>query len=538
MREESVDFDTTKNLFIEGDNLDALKLLQESYLGKIKLIYIDPPYNTGSDLLYDDDFSQAESEYLSGTGQRAADGSRLVANTESSGRFHSRWLSTLYPRLKTARNLLAADGLIFISIDDHEVANLKRLCDEVLGAENFIATFAWQKTLTRRNDATFSSTAHEYLICFARNAQLASFNRIETDDKQRATYTNRDQDPRGDWLAVPFHAPNIRPNLTYPITTPGGRVLMPPSGRCWSTTKEQYQELRADNRLYFGQDGNGMAQRKKFWSEREAGMVPWTWWPHDFAGENRGATREIKDLFDGEVVFTAPKPTRLITRILEMVPTAGGDTILDFFAGSGTTADAVQQWNSSGKPEWHHISVQLAEECEAKSVAAGLGYQTIADVARERIRRAGVRTIVDAGLSGGSLDVGFRALRLDSSSMNDVLLTPDETGQAELGLLEGSVKADRTSEDLLFQVLLDWGLELSLPIEQVEVEGQEVFNVEEGALVACFESSVKPETIRAVAKRAPLRAVFRDSAFDSDKDRINAEQIFAEVSPDTDVKVI
>ena len=279
---------------------------------------------------------------------------------------------------------------------------------------------------------------------------------------------------------------------------------MPPSGRCWSTTKEQYQELRADNRLYFGQDGNGMAQRKKFWSEREAGMVPWTWWPHDFAGENRGATREIKDLFDGEVVFTAPKPTRLITRILEMVPTAGGDTILDFFAGSGTTADAVQQWNSSGKPEWHHISVQLAEECEAKSVAAGLGYQTIADVARERIRRAGVRTIVDAGLSGGSLDVGFRALRLDSSSMNDVLLTPDETGQAELGLLEGSVKADRTSEDLLFQVLLDWGIDLSLSITCERFAHADIYSVEDDALIACFADAVTDELASGRLALVPL----------------------------------
>lgn len=538
IRDESVDFDGTKNLFIEGDNLEALKLLQESYLGKIKVIYIDPPYNTGSDLLYEDDFSESESDYLDRSGQTDTAGTRLVANTEANGRFHSDWLSMIYPRLKVARDLLTEDGFIFISIDDNEAANLKRLCDEVYGAQNFVTTFAWQKTLTRRNDATFVSNAHEYLLCYARSATSASFNRVETDGKQRATYTNRDNDPRGDWLAVPFHAPNIRANLTYPITTPGGRVLMPPSGRHWSTTKEQYEALRADDRIYFGRDGNGMAQRKKFWSERDSGMVAWTWWPHDYAGENRGATKEIKDLFDGDMVFTAPKPTRLISKILELVPSSGGDTILDFFAGSGTTADAVLRWNASGKARWKFITVQIEEECDPSSVAASRGYTTISQLARERLRRAGARVAQDVGLASEGLDIGFRSLRIDESNLVDVLRTPDETEQQELVSLEDSIKPGRSGEDLIFQVLLDWGLDLTASISVEAVEGYEVFAVEDDALVACFTNHVSTELVRALAKREPLRAVFRDSGFASDDARINAEQVFREFSPATDVKAL
>ncbi|HQV14134.1 MAG TPA: site-specific DNA-methyltransferase [Denitromonas sp.] len=538
VREESVDFDTTKNLFIEGDNLDALKLLQESYLGKVKLIYIDPPYNTGNDFVYEDDFAETSAEYLARSGQTSQAGDRLVANTEANGRFHSDWLSMMYPRLKLARNLLMDDGFIFISIDDHEVANLMRLCEEVFGAENAIATFAWQKTLTRRNDATFVSNAHEYVVCFARNANAAYFNKVETDDKQRATYTNRDNDPRGDWLAVPFHAPNIRPNLTYPITTPSGRVLMPPSGRCWSTTQDQFEELRRDDRIYFGKNGDGMAQRKKFWSERELGMVPWTWWPHDEAGENRGATKEIKDLFDGEVVFSAPKPTRLIQKIIELVPNEPGDVVLDFFAGSGTTADAVLRWNATGKSPWSFVLVQADERSDPKSVAAGLGYADLASISRERVRRAARAVKQAEGLIDTPSDLGFRAFRVDGSSLLDVLRTPDETDQLGLSALELSIDSDRSEEDLLFQVLLDWGLELSLSLVREAIDDREVSSVDEGALIACFADSVTPEVVRVIAQRGPLRAVFRDDAFESDAARINAEQVFREVSPATEVRTI
>ena len=392
---------------------------------------------------------------------------------------------------------------MFISIDDHEHANLKRICDEVLGSSNFVAVFAWQKTLTRRNDATLVSTAHEYVLCYARDFKVGRFNRVGTDDKQRATYTNRDGDPRGDWLAVPFHAPNLRPNLTYPITTPSGRVLMPPSGRCWSTTKEKFEELLADGRIYFGKDGGGMAQRKKFWSERGEGMIPWTWWPHEEAGENRGATKEIKDLFGGEVVFSAPKPTKLITKILELVPAGEDDILLDFFAGSGTSAEAVLKWNSIHPTKWRFISVQLAEPLESDS-AVSLGLTSIAALGAERIRRAA------SAVGDGTLDLhddqdrGFRYLRVDSESALSVLRSPDDLAQGSLEGFTDSLRPDRSDEDLLFQVLVDWG----------------------------------DEVARVIAGRHPLRAVLRDSGFASDAARINVEQIFREVSPETEVRVI
>lgn len=538
IRGESVDFDTTRNLFIEADNLDALKLLQESYLGKIKLIYIDPPYNTGNDFIYDDDFAETAAEYMTRSGQVTTEGDRLIANTEANGRFHSDWLSMIYPRLRLAKSLLTQDGFIFISIDDHEYANLKRVCDEVFGSSNFSATFVWQKTLTRRNDATLVSTAHEYVVCYARDSTLGRFNRVGTDQKQRATYTNRDNDPRGDWLAVPFHAPNIRPNLTYPITTPSGRVLMPPPGRHWSTTKDKYEQLLADGRIYFGKDGDGMAQRKKFWSEREDGMIPWTWWPYAEAGENRGATKEIKDLFDGEVVFSAPKPTKLITRILELIPPGEDDIMLDFFAGSGTSADAVLQWNASNTTRWRFIAVQLAEKLEEGSSAAKFGFGTIAELCAERIRRAA------KALSGGMLDLqrgedrGFRYLTSDSESALGVLRSPDDIVQATLVEFTDNLKADRSAEDLLFQVLLDFGTELTLPISRELIGGREVFAVDGDALIACFADDVTPVVVKAIAGRHPLRAVFKDSSFASDAARINAEQVFRELSPETEVRAI
>lgn len=537
VRKESVDFDTTKNLYIEGDNLDALKLLQESYLGKVKLIYIDPPYNTGGDLLYDDEFSTSTGEYLLRSGQSTG-GVRLVANTEANGRFHSDWLSMMYSRLRLARDLLMEEGFIFISIDDNEAHNLRRLCDEVFGGENFVTTLAWQKTLTRRNDATFVSAAHEYVVCYARSRDAAHFNKVATDSKQRTTYSNRDNDPRGDWLAVPFHAPNIRPNLTYPITTPSGRILLPPSGRCWSTTREQFERLVADDRIYFGKTGDGMAQRKKFWSEREAGMVPWTWWSHDDAGENRGATKEIKDLFDGEMVFTAPKPTKLIRKILELVPANDGDIVLDFFGGSGTTADAVFQWNASNKVQWNFIVVQIDEAIDSKSVAGTAGYSDIASLGRERVRRSAAAACSHSGMEEDLYDFGFRAFKVEDNGFTDRLQTPENWTQASLSGLEATVRNGRSAEDLAFEVLLSWGLPATMEMATKQIEGAKVLVIGGDALVACFEDSVDTNVIEAMARLEPLRAVFLDSGFDSDSSRINAEQIFKEISPATDVKVL
>lgn len=332
VKERSKDWDTTKNLYIEGDNLDALKLLRENYAGKVKLIYIDPPYNTGHDFVYDDDFSQTQDEFSSESGEYNEDGGRLVANTESNGRFHSDWCSMIYPRLLLARDLLTSDGAIFISIDDNEYLNMRALCNEIFGAANFVASIVWQKTLTRRNDAQQISTAHDYVLVFAKQLSSLKIQHEPVGEKQRATYTNRDNDPRGDWLAVPFHAPNIRPNLTYPIVLPSGREVIPPKGRCWSTSKDNFDALVADGRIWFGKDGDGMPQRKKYWGEREQdeGVVPWTWWSYEFAGENREATKELKALFEGATIFSATKPVKLISRILNLIDTKES-TIVDFF---------------------------------------------------------------------------------------------------------------------------------------------------------------------------------------------------------------
>lgn len=537
-REESVEFDSTRNLFIEGDNLDALKVLQETYLSRVKTIYIDPPYNTGNDFVYDDDFSEDVGAYFDRSNQVDNAGNRLVANTEANGRFHSDWMSMIYSRLKLARNLLCDDGLIFISIDDHECARLKIVCDEVFGASNFVTCFAWQKTLTRRNDATFVSNAHEYILAYARDISCARILRVEADEKQRATYSNRDNDPRGDWLAVPFHAPNLRPNLTYPITTPGGKVLMPPPGRCWSTTKERYEELLADNRIYFGKSGNGMAQRKKFWSERDHGMVEWTWWSFDYAGENREATKELKDLFDGSNPFSAPKPTKLIKRLLRLVPAKDGDVVLDFFGGGGTTADALLQANAEDGVQRQFIIVQIPESCEEGSVAAKDGYTTIAEICKERIRRVGTKLFEENKITCPNLDVGFRVLKVDASNMKDVYYNPDDLDKGDLFEHVENIKEGRTSEDLLFQVLLDWGVDLSLPIAQEEIEGKTVFFVDENALVACFDTGVSEDLVKQLATHKPLRVVFRDAGFADDSVKINVEQIFKLMSPDTEVKAI
>lgn len=539
-REESVDFDTTKNIFIEGDNLDALKLIQDNYLGKVRAIYIDPPYNTGGDFVYDDDFAEGFGDYLARSNQTDTENNRLVLNTEANGRFHSDWLTMIFPRLRLARNLLQDDGVIFISIDDNEVSRLRSICDEVFGSENFITCFVWQKTLTRRNDARLVSTAHEYILAYARDITKAQILRVDADEKQRATYTNRDNDPRGDWLAVPFHAPNLRPNLTYPITTPGGRVLMPPAGRCWSTTKEKFEVLLADDRIYFGKEGNGMAQRKKFWLEREEGMVPWTWWSFDYAGENREATKEIKDLFDNESPFSAPKPTKLIKRLFNLVSAKDGDLFLDFFGGSGTTAQAVLQLNSEDGINRQYIVVQIAEACSEETVAYKNGYSNIAAITKERLRRCGKEVLRGDNHKYSKNDVGFRALRIDTSNLADVFYSPDALDKENLDLFVDNIKPDRTPEDLLFQVMLDWGVDLALPIAKQAIQGKDVFFVDGNALAACFDASgsIDEVFVKELAKHVPLRVVFRDAGFKNSTVKINVEQIFKLLSPATDVKCI
>ena len=539
VREESVAFDTTGNLFIEGDNLEALKLLQESYLGKVKLIYIDPPYNTGNDFVYEDDFAESTEEYLSKSRQVDDLGNRLVANLESNGRFHSDWLSMMYPRLKLARNLLTDDGIIFVSIDDNEVPRLRQLCDEIFGWTNFVATFVWEKRTNRENRRAISYR-HDYILCYTRQAGADRvLNQLPMNNKALASYSNPDDDPRGLWKSDPAHAQagHATPSQFYDLIAPTGKVHKLPSGRCWAYTKGVMEDAIRDGRIWFGKDGNGVPRIKTYLHAKDRGLTPETILFATDAGTNESAKNDLKNMFDGLAVFDTPKPVELL-RILLQIGSNDDSLAMDFFAGSGTFAHAVMAENRAAGGSRRFIVVQVDEAIDPSSEAGRAGYGNLADLAKDRIRRAGRDLAEQARSEDESFDAGFRVLRADSTNFADVLRMPDALGQDELNLYADSVKPDRTGEDLLFQVLLDWGLELTMPIAVEQIEGHEAFIVEEGALIACFDGEVSPAVVRAVAKREPLRAVFRDSGFATDSDRINAEQVFAEVSPATDVRAI
>ncbi|MBP1137315.1 adenine-specific DNA-methyltransferase [Arthrobacter sp. PvP023] len=536
VRQESVDFDTTKNLFIEGDNLDALKLLQESYLGKIKVIFADPPYNTGSDLVYEDDFSTSTGDYLLRSGELDERG-RLNANPLTNGRFHSDWLTMMYPRLRLARTLLSDDGVIFVTIGDQEGANLRVLMDEIFGVANFIATIVWQSRTSISDDQEISAN-HNYVLAYARDRGKLSFwgEPLRSDE-----YSNSDNDSRGPWKLVPLDANKPGGDTNYEVVNPDtGQGFWPPAGRSWAINPRSMQELIADNRVKFGLKGDSAPKRKLYLNERIQRGDTRT--PSSLllnAGTTKDGSEEVAKILGGKKIFDYPKPVSLLTRLVGYGASGAKDcTVLDFFAGSGTTADAVMQLNLRDGGSRRFIVVQYPEKVDPATPAAKAGYETIADVARERIRRSGALASDKAGLIEDAFDIGFRALKVDTTNMADVLRSPDETGQLMLGELESSVKADRSGEDLLFQVLLDWGLELTMPIAIEQIEGHEVFIVEDGALAACFGSGITPNLVRTIAKREPLRAVFRDAGFASDDARINAEQIFHEMSPATEVKAL
>lgn len=541
VREESVDFDATKNLFIEGDNLDALKLLQESYLGKVKLIYIDPPYNTGNDFVYEDDFAESSADYLARSGQRSETGDRLIANTEANGRFHSDWLSMMYPRLKLARALLASDGVIFMSIDDHEAGSLRKLADEVFGEANFVASIIWQKRTSPEARKRLAA-GHEYLLVFARDAvQIEeALSPLPLEDRDKEAFTNPDNDPRGPWVSSDFTAPGFRPNQMYAITTPAGNVVSPPPGRCWMNLEDEYKKQVAEGRFWFGPEGNGIPRRKTYLAERD-GKSAWTWWPNSEVGHTQEGTREVRALFDknGETFFDFPKPVRLIERVVRLATrTNTEDIVVDFFAGSGTTAHAVMRANAADQGNRRFILVQIAEPLVAGSAAAKAGYLSIADISKDRVRKSAKAVVEGAGLSSRLLDTGFRTLKIDTTGTSAVLRTPEGTKQSDLALFADSLKADRSGDDLLFQVMVDCGLDLSLAVTRETTVGPATLSVDGDALIACFEDEVTDEMVRALANRNPLRVVFKDSAFASDSARINTEQIFREVSAETEVRAI
>ena len=545
-RESSVDFDNTGNLYIEGDNLEVLKLLREDYLGKVKMIYIDPPYNTGNDFVYEDDFSQTAGEFRDKSGMFDEDGNMILqnyeVNSESNGRFHTDWLNMIYPRLKVARDLLTEDGVIFISIDDNEVENLRKVCDEVFGERNFIAQLIWERAFSPKNDARFVSNSHDYVLMFTRNIDSFVIGRLDRTAEANARYSNPDNDPRGVWMSSDISVKTYNAACDYPITTPSGKIIEPPAGRCWSLSKKAFFERLQDNRIWFGPNGDNTPRIKRFLSELKFdGMAPTSILFYKDVGHSQEGAKEVVSLFGDKGVFDGPKPVRLLQRLITLANLKDDSIVLDFFSGSATTAHALMKTNLEKGTDRKFILVQLPEKVSDKK--KDQGYGTICEIGKERIRRAGKKILEELATKKAEnglfdkeseptrLDVGFRVLKLDTSNMQDVYYTPEDSSAATL--FDDNVKPDRTPEDLLFQVMLEYNLPLSAKIERKTIAGKEVFSVNDDYLIACFDENVNETVITEVAKRKPLYFIMRDSSLSSDQVADNFEQIFNAYSKDT-----
>lgn len=529
----------SENLYIEGDNLEVLKLLQETYLGKVKMIYIDPPYNTGNDFVYEDDFAQSTEDYMGNSGQYDEEGNRMVTNTESNGRFHTDWLNMIYPRLKLAKDLLTEDELLIASIDDNEIKNIRNICDEIFGESNFVACVVWQKIHSIKNDAKYFSENHEYAVIYAKSVDKIRINLLPRTEEMNNRYKNPDNDSRGPWQSGDLVASGERSNGHFIITSPkSGKQFDVPQGKHWVYSQENLLKMVEDNQVWFGENGNSFPRKKRFLSDVQDGRTPNTLWLAEEVGHNQTATREVKTIFDDKKFFDFPKPVAYIQQFVQ-VSSNKDSVVLDFFSGSATTAHAVMQLNAEDGGHRKFIMVQLPEKTDEKSEAYKAGYKNICEIGKERIRRAGRKIKEDAGLTApADLDIGFRCLRLDESNMKPVYYTPDEVGQQDLFSLVDNVKPDRTPEDLLFQVMLDLGVLLSSPIEVKEIAGKKVFNVADGFLLACFDHDVTEETVKAIAQMKPYYAVFRDSSMANDSVATNFDQIFETYSPDTVRKVL
>ena len=536
-REDSVDFDNTQNLYIEGDNLDVLKCLKETYLHKVKMIYIDPPYNTGNDFVYEDDFAQSSEEYLANSGQFDEQGNRMFTNAESNGRFHTDWLNMIYPRLKVARDLLTDDGVIFISIDDNEVENLRKVCDEVFGEQNFVATLIWERAFAPKNDAKFISSSHDYIVMCAKRIENFKIGRLERTQEANARYSNPDNDPRGVWTSGDMLVKTYNKSCDYPITTPSGKIVNPVPGRCWRFSEESFLEKVKDNRIWFGPEGNGVPRVKRFLSELKfEGMAPTSILFHKEVGHSQEGSKEVTALFGDKGVFDGPKPVRLLQRLLTLANLDDNSIILDFFSGSASTAHAVMKMNAEKQKHCPFIMVQLPEHISEKKKEQG--YETVCEIGKERIRRAGKKIKEESPLTTQDLDTGFRVLKLDSTNMQDIYYSPKDISQADLFSQVDNVKPDRTGEDLLFQVMLELGATLDSKIETTTVAGKTIYNVAEGYLVACFDPDVTDEVVKAIAQMQPAYAVLRDTSMKDDSTATNFEQIFKTFSPDTVTKIL
>ena len=536
-REESVDFDNTENLYIEGDNLEVLKLLQETYLGKVKMIYIDPPYNTGNDFVYEDDFKQSADEYIDNSGQLDEEGNRLVANTESNGRFHTDWLNMIYPRLKLAKDLLDDEGVIFISIDDSEVGNLRKICDEIFGGKNFLAQIIWERAFAPVNLKKHFSPSHDYIICYANNIDNCVCNGLKRDDSSNSRYANPDNDPRGVWTSGDLSVGPAVTEKIYEIITPSGRSVYPPSGYCWRLDKNTFFEYVKDKRIWFGENGDNVPRIKRFLSEVKQGITPMTIWKFKEVGSSQDASRNLKKLFDDKAFFEYPKSVPLIERCIQLYSNKKS-LILDFFSGSATTAHAVMQLNAEDGGKRKFIMVQLPEVCAENSEAYKAGYKNICEIGKERIRRACKKIKEENPLTKQDLDIGFRVLKCDSSNMEDVYFTPKEYMDKQQSLFVDNIKKDRSDEDLLFDAMLKVDTPLSSKIEKISIAGKTVYNVAQGHLMACFDKNVTDEVITAIAKEMPSYFVMRDSSQADDSVAINFEQIFNTYSPQTVRRVL
>ena len=534
--EDSVDWDNTQNLYIEGDNLEVLKLLQKSYMGKVKMIYIDPPYNTGNDFVYDDDFAVSQDDYDLFSGDVDELGNRYRKNTETNGRFHSDWCSMMYPRLMVARSLLTEDGVIFISIDDKEESNIHKICNEIFGEGNFVGNFIWQSRTSISNDDEIS-TNHNHTFVYSKNREKLTFG---GDEINRSDYINPDNDPRGPWKLVPIDANHIGGDTQYPIINPKtGVKFLPPKGRCWCYNQQTMKELIDDGRIKFGLTDDSSPKRKLFLNERLEKGDKKT--PSSLlldAGTTKSGTTEIMSLFENEKVFDYPKPTSLLTKLISYGFIKNNDIVLDFFSGSGTTADALMQYNAEKLVKASYVMIQIPEDLDISIKTAGINARKtiqnaitfltsinkphlLTEVAKERIRRAGKKIKEESPLTTQNLDTGFRVFRLADSNFEEVKKAPAEYDQAQLDLFLNNVKSDRTDLDLLFGAMLSWGVQLSLPMTSEEVDGKMIYSVNEGDLVACFADDITENIVKAMADKQPLRVLFRDSCFALDDAKIN-----------------
>lgn len=532
--DESMDWNSTGNIYIKGDNLDSLKLLQESYLGKVDLIYIDPPYNTGGDFVYPDSFLMDKSVYDDSTDYFDEEGNINYkrTNSMSEARYHSDWCSMIYSRLLIARNYLSEDGVIYISIDDNELSNMLKICDEVFGASNFVANIIWQKKYSPQNDARWFSVSHDYILCIAKNKDLWKPKGLPRTDEMNSRYSNPDNDPRGPWKSGDILRKDEQESGLYKIVTPSGRECYPHSGTSWRFPEYRIKELIADNRIWFGPNGDNIPSIKRFLSEVKQDVTPQTIWTFDEVGHNQIATQEVRKLFNGRAYFDTPKPVSLIKRIIHTSNIKKDGIVMDFFAGSSTTAHAVMEYNIEEEANIKYILMQLPEPVSVKSSAYEDGLEDICDIGLKRIN------IVSKKYGDKKIDTGVRVFSVDSSNVNDVYYSTNDYSQDLLNYMQESIKSDRSSLDLLFGCLTEWGIPLTLKCTKEKIGDNEIIIYDEGSIIACLDKMFSIEVIKEIAHRKPLRVLFRDDAFKSSGEKINSLEIFKAFSVDTTIKVI